>query len=534
MDFDVIIIGSGAGGGMTALSLCEQGFKVGLIERGPRFDRKKDFVQNYPDWETRHNPLASARQPEQTIDTSYRTPQPGNTTSRSSFIYHRVHGVGGSTLHYQGEAHRFAEHAFEQHSRYGWGLNWPIGYTDLQPYYHKAEQLLGVAGIANNPTKPNRGDYPTPAHPLSARSLLLAKSASAAGMTLLQNPLALPSKSTDGRTPCQHSGGCNFGCVFGAKSSIDNAIIPRAEKTGNLTLLSNTRVLKLNLNSQGEIESVACKSGRDKASYSAKRYVLAGGALETPRLMLISSAGTDPTGFANQQDQVGRYLMETLVSRLQLDIKLDIHTYRGPPLDSRIWNFCKPKDNQSGGFVLGSAGYLYPGTGPVLHAKKLPGIGHAHKQRMRETFGKSIYLFGIGEQQPQAENRVSLSQNKDSSGSAKLNVHCAYSERDLTTLKRMQTQLRAWQAATPNSKAGHYTDTKLRSSATHVAGTCRMGADPKAAVVDATGRVHGKRNCYITDGSVMPTQGNGDSPSLTIQALALRTAEFIAQDLKQA
>ena len=532
MDFDVLVIGSGAGGGMSALSLSQQGFKVGLIERGPRFDPQQDYILNHADWATRHDPLNDARHLEQSIDHSYRTPTPGEQADRYPLNYHRVHGVGGSTLHYQGEAHRFPEHAFTQRSQFGWGTDWPIDYADLRPYYRKAEDLLGVAGAVGNPHKPTRGEFPTPAHTLSARSRLLAKSAQAAGMTLLPNTLALPSQSVDGRLPCQHSGGCNYGCVFGAKSSIDQAILPIAQATGNIKALSDTRVTKLNLDEQGEIQSISCINGEQTQQLSAARYVLATGAVETSRLMLHSKSSQQPHGYANQRDQVGRYFMETVLAYAYLDIHLDFTTYRGPPLDSRIWDFAYPIDQNTNGFVLGSAGFLHPNTSPAMHAVYTHGIGRAHKQAVRDSFGKTLYLFGITEQEPQADNRVSLSTAKDSHGIPKAKIHCSYSERDQHTISVMHKKLALWQQATPNSKISHSSDTLTRSSATHVGGGCRMGNDPNTSVVDAYGKIHRQSNCYITDASVFPTQGAGDSPSLTIQALALRTADKIGQDLK--
>lgn len=531
MDFDVIIIGSGAGGGMTALRLCENGLKVALIERGPRFDPRKDYIQNYADWDQRIDPLNEALRSEQTIDPDYRTPILGRRRERAPFRYYRVHGVGGSTLHYQGEAHRFSEHAFHTKRLFGWGLDWPIEYKDLAPYYEQAENLLGVAGETGNPFKPDRGAFPTPAHPLSQRSQLLKQSANKLGFEVLPNTLALPSKSLDGRKPCQHSGGCNFGCVFGAKSSIDQAIIPRAEKTGNLTLLTNTRVTNLALDDFGEISGVRLINKNNKTQLSAKCYVLAGGALETPRIMLASKNSNHANGFANNQDQVGRYFMETVSVTAIPRIKLNIGSHRGPPLDSRVWDFCLPKDKYTCGFVLGSAGYLYPEIGPSRLAQKIRGIGLAHKQRMRDTFGRNLFLFGISEQEPVAKNRVWLSDNKDDAGVAKLNVHNEYSERDRYTLDNMKEILDEWISATPGLAIGYQKTSLITSAATHVAGTCRMGNSAKDSVVDAFGKVHGKRNCYITDGSIMPTQGSGDSPSLTINALALRTADKIVDDI---
>jgi choline dehydrogenase-like flavoprotein len=534
MDFDIIIIGSGAGGGMAALRLCEQGFNVGLLERGPRFDPRKDYIMNYPDWERRNDPLKHAQQAEQTIDQDYRTEfaHSDKQVLRSPLRYFRVHGVGGSTLHYQGEAHRFAEHAFRTNSEFGWGVDWPIGYSDLAPYYAQAEQLLGVAGAQGNPFKPEREAFPTPAHSLSAKSQIMAAAASKAGFSLLPNTLALPSRSIDGRTPCQHSGTCNYGCVFQAKSSIDQAIIPQAEKTGKLTLLSETRVLNLNIDDAGEVSSVNCVDANGTRRLSAKRYVLAGGAVETPRLMLASTSAAQANGLGNNNDQVGRYFMETVYCTAKFALNSDAKTYTGPPLDARVWDFCKPQDKQTNGFVLGLAGYLHPSIGPSNHAIRTAGIGRSHLARAKETFGRDIYVFGVAEQEPLASNRLTLSDKIDKRGQAKIKVHCEYSERDKHTIDVVMDKLHKWVSHAPSDGIMSTSDTLSRSAATHVGGTCRMGNEASTSVVDSFGKVHGQKNCYIADASVLPTQGAGDSPSLTIQALALRTADRIASDLE--
>ena len=533
-NFDVLIVGSGAGGGMAALRLCEQGFRVGLIERGPRFDPSKDYILNYSDWEHRQDPLDHATKHDDSIDKSYAASvqSKGKQLPRGALKYHRVHGVGGSTLHYQGEAHRFAGHAFNTHSQFNYAVDWPIGYQDLRKYYRQAEQLLGVAGDPNNPFKEPRGEYPTPAHPLSARSQVLAAAATKAGFELLPNPLALPSRSVDGRLACQHSGGCNYGCVFKAKSSVDQAIIPLAEATGNLTLMTETKALSLVLNSNGAIQGIHCVSEAGPVSLSAKRYVLSAGAVETPRLMLASATDSAPSGYANAHDQVGRYFMETLMAMASMRLSSTMKTYTGPPLDARVWDFNRPMDDKTSGFVLGNAGYLSPRNGPSNHATRRQGIGRAHKQLVKDTFGQSLTVFGIAEQEPQASNRITLSDQTDQHGLAKVKVHCTYSDRDLHTLDVIKGKLVDWINVAPSMRIQWRTDTRVSSSATHVGGSCRMGADPRNSVVDAFGKVHGHSNAYICDASVFPTQGMGDSPSLTIQALALRSADKIAEELR--
>ncbi len=536
MDFDIIIIGSGAGGGTAAYALAEKGFRVGLIERGQHFNPKVDYVQNYADWENRSNPLENAMLNELTIDKSYRssTVIDGRSQIRSPFNYHRVHGVGGSTLHYQGEAHRFAEHAFASESLFGWGADWPISYKDLEPYYQQIEQLLGVAGQVGNPFKPERGAFPTPAHPLSQKSQVLAIAARKVGMTLQNNTLALPSKSVDGRLPCQHSGGCNYGCVFGAKSSVDQALLAKFKKSSQLSILTDTQVTRLKYSESGEVVGVECSAdNKGRIILSAKVYVLAAGAIETPRLMLNSKSDIHLAGFANEMDQVGRYFMETIVSWLPIQLKGIKQAYLGPPLDSRIWDYCYPADENTNGFVLGADAYLTKDTGPVSHAVSQPGIGRAHKRQVRESFGRKVSLFGIAEQQPVASNRITLSKQVDMAGVPKVKIHSLYSQQDHHTVQTMQAKLLAWADAAETDNTGQMANTLWQSEATHIAGTCRMGNDPMHSVTDQWGQVHNHDNVYITDASVMTTQGAGDSPSLTIQALALRTVDKIINDLKR-
>ena len=234
-------------------------------------------------------------------------------------------------------------------------------------------------------------------------------------------------------------------------------------------------------------------------------YVLAGGAVETPRLMLHSQSNARPNGFANQHDQVGRYFMETVIAYQSIALSADITTYRGPPLDSRVWDYCKPADNATNGFVLGAAGYLYPTYGPTHHAIHTKGIGRAHKIEVRKTFGRNLRLFGIAEQQPRADNRITLSEYKDNTGVPKVNIHSAYSPQDLHTINTMKDKLQDWALATPTKTIDRATDSRYQSSATHVGGTCRMGNNPSQSVVDAFGKVHASRNCYIADASVLPT-----------------------------
>jgi choline dehydrogenase-like flavoprotein len=543
---DVIVVGAGAGGGFITTALAEAGLSVLVLERGPWFDYTKDFPMRFPDWEKRRRPFhvgsffsdpsieatRGADVATQNLDLCSRSKldriEPRER--RGSFRYQRVLGVGGSTLHYQGEAHRFPPHAFRTRSLFGYGLDWPLDYDELEPWYAWAEQWLGVAGAPGNPFKAPRGPFPTPAHELSTKSQWVQRGAERLGWSLLPNTLALPSRSYDGRTPCQHSGGCVLGCPFGAKSSVDLAVLPRALRTGRVRILDSTRVLKLETGPDGRIRGVVYVQAGVRKRATADRYVLAGGAVETPRLLLASQNGSHPDGVGNANDRVGRNLMETIFSVLTIQADRPVQAWKGQPIDARIWDFNHPlQDTQRSGFALGVSGTMTAYHGPLSYAQRLGGYGKQHKDAMRERFGRIVNLFGIAEHTPYEENRLLLGEEVDKDGVPKVRVSSDYRQRDLNSLRAMIGGLEALaQACEPDAIMDLYS-TYSNSSTTHMAGTCLMGHDPEQSVTDAHGRVHGVENLYIADASVLPGQGMGDSPSLTIQALALRTADYMVK-----
>jgi choline dehydrogenase-like flavoprotein len=544
--FDAVVVGSGAGGGFAALGLVEAGMHVLLLERGRRFEPQRDFPMNHPDWELR--PRAFRDTETATGDVSIvledgpplqggfshlrsaglPDPSVSARSRRGPFQYLRVFGLGGTTLHYQGEAHRFSDHAFRSATRYGFGIDWPLDYTELAPYYERAEQVLGVAGDASNPFKPSRGPFPTPAHRLSYASQRVARGATKLGWQLLPNSLALPTRSVDGRSPCQRSGGCVQGCIFGAKSSVDQTAIRRAEQTGRLQIRTESRVVGIEMTADRRAAAVVYRNANTDYRVRTRVLVLAAGAIETPRLLLAHRGQRD--GIANSSGLVGRYLMETVSVMLSVRFDERIDAYKGPPIDSRIWNFSLPSRDADArsGYVLGVAGTTGAFHGPTSYALTLAGIGRAHKDLIRARFGTVLSLFGVAEQEPRADNRVTLADSKDGDGIPLLRVQSAHSDVDLRALDAMLTRLKDLARASGAMGVLQQVSSYDLPMAAHVAGTCRMGRDARTSVVDAYGRSHDVRNLFITDSSVLPGQGAGDSPSLTIQALALRTADHIA------
>ncbi len=285
----------------------------------------------------------------------------------------------------------------------------------------------------------------------------------------------------------------------------------------------------------GRADAVVYRAGRTDHRVRTRVLVLAAGAVETPRLLLAHRSPAQPNGIGNSSGLLGRYLLETLLVALTVRFDERLDAYEGPPIDSRIWNFARPAPDASvrSGYVLGVSGTLGGLHGPMSHALLLPGFGRAHKDAMRSGFGAVVTLFGIAEQDPRPGNRLALAGSKDPDGIPLVRIETAHSEADLRALDAMLARVQELAQACGAVEVIQQATTYDRPAASHVGGTCRMGTDDRTSVVTPYGRSHDVPNLFIADASVLPGQGAGDSPSLTIQALALRTAEHIVSLARQ-
>jgi choline dehydrogenase-like flavoprotein len=493
-EVDVCVIGAGAGGGVAAWELVRRGARVLLLDTGPRFD-PKTYDTHHTDWELVASPIAAvADAPEQlnyeSAPGAPLDPRFAHLTSRSpsqfsgppprrrrSFYYSRAIGVGGSTLHFQAEAHRFPAHAFRLRSERGVAEDWPIDYAELAPYYERVEQLIGVAGDPSNPFKAARGPYPYAAHPLSAASRRVAAGAQRLGWQLLPNSVAILPQAREGRSACHYCNGCVRGCAVAAKGSVDVAVIPEAERTGRLQLETGFRMSRFEHDADGRITAVI---GRDADETEQRRraraFVLAAGAIETPRILLNSAGGAHPHGPGGADGQLGRHLMETLYVFRSARFDVPLETYAGIPIDNRIWDF----NGASTEGPNGSVGY-------ALEA--VEGFGLEHREAMQRRFGAVTTLFGIAEQHPRPENRVGLSEQRDRFGVPLARVETTPDALDLEALSQIRERLGELASASGVVELPGQTTAYDTPSATHVGGTCRMGRDPSRSVVDPLGAV---------------------------------------------
>lgn len=549
---DVCIIGSGAGGAVTAYELGSAGFSVVVLEAGPRFSTK-DYNTNKTDWETRMNPFVDRAEKKRSylytysdekLDPSYSHLKSkssihgyfNDTENRKPPSIERVKGVGGSTLHYQGEAHRFSPHGFRTKSLYGVADDWPFNYKDLEPYYEKAENILGVAGYSDNPFKPARKPFPNHHHKLSCASQRVKKGFDKTGLHLLPNSLNILSKSRDGRPACNYCNGCYQGCKTRAKGSMDVTFIKMAEETGKVEVRSGSVVREITVNKQGKADGVLYfDSEMVEHRLEAGIVVLSAGALESPRLLLNSKSFLFPDGLANNSGLVGKFFMDSLACITTALFDEQINSYKGLQIDSRAWDDNDTKKGRafSGGVVYGVTALEF--LGPLSYAAFLaPGWGSGHKDFMKKNFGHAINVFAVGEKLPDKNNMIGIDPKiKDHYGIPVAKVTSRLRKNDLEMLsfmaKKCREILEAAGAAEIVREIGSY-DMNQHS---HISGTCRMGDDPGTSVLNRYCRSHDVSNLFVIDSSCFVTEGGGDSPSLTIHAIALMASEHIISEAKK-
>jgi len=547
--FDAVVVGSGAGGAAAAWRLCERGLNVLLLEAGPRFSPWRDYKLHHADWERQAFPELPGSQAKmsygafdeledkhQSLRSWNRVSGPMVRGDRREALgpgYWHVLGVGGSTLHFVGEAHRLHPKAMKLHSHFGVGADWPISYADIEPYYALCESLVGVAGPHEQGARWRSTPFPLVPHPLSPPAQRLKSAGHRMGMAWQENSRAALSAPYDGRPACNYCANCSRGCPLGDKGSADVTFIRKAEASGRLTLKSDAVVIRLVTGGGGRITALEYINRGKRFKVETPILVLAAGAVQTPRLLLASQNRDFPRGLANASGQVGRNFMETLFwssAGLVADLT---SSHVGLPSDAICWDFNHPQGipDLIGGCRFSSNVQEIGLVGPIAYASRVvSGFGHQLKSGMREHFGHCLSVGAMGEFMPNDQTFVDLDPvQKDALGVPLPRLHSHLGLQEIARLYFMSEQARKLLKEAGVTELVEELGAWDLFSATHVFGTCRMGPSAQSSVVNAYGQCHDHRNLYIADASVFPSTGGGESPSLTIEALAVRTADHIAE-----
>jgi choline dehydrogenase-like flavoprotein len=535
---DFVIVGSGAAGGPIARELSQAGLSVVLLEQGPRImpgalehDELKYWFLGGITNEVVRNPQTFRSDPSKKANL---------VRFRPTLWYARA--VGGGTLHYTANYWRFHEIDFNERSVLGpipgtGFADWPITYDDLEPYYTKVEWEIGVSGLAGvNPFDPPRSKpYPMPPLPVKSSGVLLERGARKLGLHPVPAPMAINTQVYRGRPPCIHCGFCHgFGCEVMAKASTLTTVIPEAEATGRCEVRPDSYVSRVETDQRGRATGVAYfdRQRREQFQHARAVVVCANGA-ETPRLLLMSASQRFPDGLANSSGLVGKYLMFNCTARALGVFEHELNEYKSVQVTRIVHDFydSDPKRGFYGGGGLDGRIGPQPTTWAMRTATEGPSWGREFKARLEE-FPRSMQVACHTTSLALESNNVTLDPDlKDAWGLPAIRVTYKDHPDDLATARFLQNR-----GADILEAAGAQRVMKApvreQDFAMHLLGTCRMGNDPAASVVDKYHRSHDVPNLFLCDGSSLVTSGRGQ-PTMTIQALAFRAGEHIARFAKR-
>ena len=502
---DFAIVGTGAGGGTLACKLAEYGFSVVALDAGPYWRPLEDFASD------EHHQAKLYWTDERIVDGDNPLQLGANNSGKS---------VGGSTVHFAMVSLRFRPEWFKARSQLGYGADWPLDWREMWSYYAEVENALKISGPVNYPWGPKRPRYPYRAHELNAAALVLAEGAEALGIAWSPTPLATVSTPRGHSPPCVYRGMCVIGCSTNAKQSVLITWLPRALNAG-AEIRDLAMAGRVEHDKSGRVTGVRYHRQGSWRFQRAKNVVVAGYAIETPRLLLNSATSRYPDGLANSSGLVGKNLMVQANQAVWGIMDREIRSYKGPPslAITEHWNYTDTGKDFFGGYSYMSQGPL-PLVWSGVESSKRGLWGQPLLDEM-ERYNHQVGLKIVGELMPQERNRVTLADERDQYGLPIPRVTYSYCDNDKRLIGHSLAFMRDALEAAGATEIWDETDDTC-----HLNGTARMGDDPQTSVVNGDCRCWDIPNLWICDGSVFPTTG-GVNPSLTIQAIACRTADRI-------
>ena len=501
---DFVVVGTGAGGGPMIAGLAEGGFSVVGMDAGPYFRPLEEFASD----ETEQNKLYWTD--ERVVDGANPMVMGGKNSGKA---------VGGSTVHFAMVSLRFRPEWFKSRTALGYGVDWPLDWREMWEYYGRAERALSISGPVSYPWGPHRPRYPYRAHELNGAAELLGRGAAAMGYRWTPTPLATVSAPRGHSHPCVYRGFCRFGCSTNAKQSQLVTFIPRALRAG-AEIRDLAMVGRIEVGSDGQAAGVHYMREGKWRYQRARNVVVAGYAIETPRLLLASATDRYPDGLANTSGLVGKNLMTQSNQAVFGTMENEVRWNKGPPSLSvtEHWNYEDAKDFH-GGYC-----WMAQGPMPIEWVTVQTGSRGLWGQRLRdemEKYNHSVGLKMVGEMLPDERNTVTLHDDTDQYGLRVARVTYGWGDNDKALIQHALGQMQ-----TSLEMVGARDVFRQENDTNHLGGTARMGFDRETSVVDRDCRSWDIPNLWVCDGSVFPTVG-GANPHLTITAIAMRTADRI-------
>lgn len=499
-EVDLAVIGCGAGGSTLTQRLARAGWRVVALDAGPFWDPDRDWISDEAG--SHHLYWTEPR----VITGADPVPLGSNNSGR---------GVGGSMVHYAGYTPRFHPSDFQTYTRDGVGADWPLAYADLKPYYEAIEGELPVAGEHWPWGDPHA--YPHRPHPVGGNGEIFLRGAEELGITAKVGPVAIPNGRFGNRPHCIYRGFCLQGCKVNAKASPLITHIPDALAHG-AEVRADSMVTRIEIDERTGLATGVhyVRDGRP-CFQKARMVAVAGYSIETPRLLLNSASKRFPDGLCNDFDQVGRYLMVQGAPQTAGRFDAEIRMYKAPPPEVSTEEFYEtdPAKPYRRGFSVQTVAPL-----PITWAEHVAAQGH-WGAGLREYMSDYVHWSTLGalcEFLPQPDNRVTLAEETDRDGIQVAKFSYSQCENDRRLMDAAQEVMEEILRA-----AGADEVITIKRFA-HLVGGARMAADERHGVVDRDCRSFAVPNLYITDGSVLPTQGSAN-PALTIMSVAARTAD---------
>lgn len=526
---DVLVIGAGASGAIHSLVLAQAGLHVVCLDQGgwtepaqhPHFS--DDFVYQR---QNRWNPEPAVR----------RGTDDYPVLGRQSHAL-MWNGIGGSTNVYAALWPRFRPSDFRKGIEHGLAPDWPISYEDLAPFYDEADRLIGVSGLTGDSGRPPCAPYPCGPLPMRESGRTIAAGFDRLGWHWWPMPAGIVSENYDGRAACNGCGNCASGCPRGSMAKMSITLWPKALAAGAV-LRPGARVERIETDAAGRATAAVYvdRTTGNRVKQTAAVIVLAANGIGSPRILLMSDSARHPHGLANANDVVGRYLLHHTLVAAEIFVDKPICSHIGNA--GAIVSSEFAETDISRGFVNGfnfnvTRGGAAPAVAIGAFGGKPAPWGTAHHAWFARHFAHGFGAYAIGDDLPQASNRITLSdKERDSDGLPAAKLHYVPHDNDIRMMhygiERLFDLARSVDAF--DVAVNDYCENGVyRTPAWHMLGTCRMGADPGTSVVDRWHRTWEVPNLYVCDGSSFAT-GGVVNPTSTVTALALRCARHLAVD----
>lgn len=548
--FDVVVVGSGASGGWVAKELTEAGLRVAVLEAGRKLDPATDYSDHKPVYDLPlRGQIPRAMAEDQPIQkeacdafTSHLfvkdTENPYTTPADKPFKWFRGRHVGGKSITWGRQTYRLSDYDFKAASRDGFGVDWPLDYAELAPYYDRVERFIGVSGQAEGLPQLPDGQFQPPMNLTCGERALRSAVKSRMGRTLTIGRCAILTAPLPGRPKCHFCGPCERGCTTGSYYSSPASTLPAAVATGRLTLVPDAVVSHIETDDEGRCRSVAYFDRRTRAAreVAAKAVVLCASTLESTRILLNSRSSRSPNGLGNSSGVLGHYLMDhtNAAGATGGYSGLADKYYAGRrPSGMYIPRFRNLRAGEGRPFARGYAFEVYTARSGWRRGNDGPGIGAELKNASSRPGAWFAYMEGYCETLPRYENRVTLSKDKqDKWGIPILQVDMTYSENERAMLRDVkETAVEMLKAAKCEGVQG-FEKEPIPGEVIHEMGTARMGRDPKTSFLNGFNQCHESPNVFVTDGACMPSTAC-QNPSFTYMALTARACRHAVDELKR-